>query len=434
MALWGNKDTGISTTGPAAAGYASSVSLNYATRVVTGKGTQFGESGFAQEGDVIQFGSRAVGGTYYGSATIASIASTISCTIGSTAGLSGAAIADVHLYKVNEETTWTEAVNKWSTRNDSAASLNVIGHINPAGSISTSKDSVTGIGVSVLQISNDDSGEWKGLGLKVGDFYADGDGSSGTTGNKAITYVGGASMTALSAVAVGETVCRFAPPPGTIVGEYLLDQPGKIAGTGSTTATVAVAAAKTTWLTVHNYAAHNLLVGDTFRVPVDTTDYEILTVSAGLGTISIGVANPGSGTSLSAEVAAGSAITFSSGSIVTMDQGVGVAVAAGAGITVVGNYVSLGSTIANAVTVGTAVTFLRYQGGYDAFIYGVSNAAAAAADSTQYEVASSGWVGVQTYTDSSGNLRVKKEVLASLSGITTADTPIYPGYPNGRGS
>ena len=133
-------------------------------------------------------------------------------------------------------------------------------------------------------------------------------------------------------------------------------------------------------------------------------------------------------------VAAGSAITFSSGSIVTMDQGVGVAVAAGAGITVVGNYVSLGSTIANAVTVGTAVTFLRYQGGYDAFIYGVSNAAAAAADSTQYEVASSGWVGVQTYTDSSGNLRVKIEVLASLSGITTADTPIYPGYPNGRGS
>ena len=37
-----------------------------------------------------------------------------------------------------------------------------------------------------------------------------------------------------------------------------------------------------------------------------------------------------------------------------------------------------------------------------------------------------GWVGVQTYVDSGGNLRVKKEVLCAMSGISTGNTPSYP--------
>ena len=54
MALWGNNDN---------VGAAGSVSLNYATKVVTAPagngvlGGQFGESGQVQEGDVISFGS-----------------------------------------------------------------------------------------------------------------------------------------------------------------------------------------------------------------------------------------------------------------------------------------------------------------------------------------------------------------------------------------
>jgi len=83
MALWGNNDN-ISSVG--------TVSLNYATGVVTGAGTSFGTTG-AVEGDVIRFGIRGQGGTYFGDAVIASVASTISVTIASTMGLSGAAIA-----------------------------------------------------------------------------------------------------------------------------------------------------------------------------------------------------------------------------------------------------------------------------------------------------------------------------------------------------
>lgn len=85
MALWGNNDN-ISSVG--------TVSLNYATRVVTGAGTSFGISGEgAAEGDVIRFGIRGQGGTYFGDAVIASIASSTSVTIDTTMGLSGAAIA-----------------------------------------------------------------------------------------------------------------------------------------------------------------------------------------------------------------------------------------------------------------------------------------------------------------------------------------------------
>ena len=65
MALWGNNDN-VASTG--------TVSLDYSTRVVTGSGTSFGVDGQGGlEGDVIRFGTR--GGTYYGDAVIASIAS-----------------------------------------------------------------------------------------------------------------------------------------------------------------------------------------------------------------------------------------------------------------------------------------------------------------------------------------------------------------------
>ena len=41
-----------------------------------------------------------------------------------------------------------------------------------------------------------------------------------------------------------------------------------------------------------------------------------------------------------------------------------------------------------------------------------------------------GWVGVQTYMGSDGNLRVKKEILCAMSGITTGNTAGGKTYPN----
>ena len=93
MALWGNNDNRTAQ---------GTVTLDYATGICTGSnqeafgaGTQFGESGSIQEGDIIRFGDRVKGGgkAYFGEAIVVSIASTTSLTIGSTANLSGAAIA-----------------------------------------------------------------------------------------------------------------------------------------------------------------------------------------------------------------------------------------------------------------------------------------------------------------------------------------------------
>tara|TARA_B100000029_G_scaffold165696_1_gene161910 strand:- start:217 stop:762 length:546 start_codon:yes stop_codon:yes gene_type:complete len=41
-----------------------------------------------------------------------------------------------------------------------------------------------------------------------------------------------------------------------------------------------------------------------------------------------------------------------------------------------------------------------------------------------------GWVGVQTYVDTHGNLRVKSEVLVAMSGISTGGRPKFPELEN----
>ena len=64
----------------------------------------------------------------------------------------------------------------------------------------------------------------------------------------------------------------------------------------------------------------------------------------------------------------------------------------------------------------------------DSVVYGISTTTTGS-----YHVAHQGWVGVTTYIDMHGNLRVKSEVLVAMSGITTTSasinsTPSIP-YP-----
>jgi len=102
MALWGNND---------AVGAGGTVTLDYSTGVVIGSGTTFGTVGAAATGDVIRFGSRT--GVYYGDAVIVGIASTTQLTIGSTAGLSGVAIAGTS-FKVSQLPKYTIRDSKYS--------------------------------------------------------------------------------------------------------------------------------------------------------------------------------------------------------------------------------------------------------------------------------------------------------------------------------
>lgn len=66
---------------------------------------------------------------------------------------------------------------------------------------------------------------------------------------------------------------------------------------------------------------------------------------------------------------------------------------------------------------------------YEPHIYGVAEGGIAAAQGTSYALTHEGWVGVTTYVDTHGNLRVKSETLVAMSGITTGNLPIYDGDP-----
>jgi len=147
MALWGNND---------AVGSDGTVSLNYSTGVVTGSGTTFGQTGAAQEGDVIRFGDRA--GTYFGDAVIISIASTTSLTIGSTAGLSGAAIAGTSFY-VSQLPKYTVLDSKYSEASYGTEDSYVYG-VSEAGTEATTTSSykVTHAGWVGVTTYNDSDG------------------------------------------------------------------------------------------------------------------------------------------------------------------------------------------------------------------------------------------------------------------------------------
>ena len=66
--------------------------------------------------------------------------------------------------------------------------------------------------------------------------------------------------------------------------------------------------------------------------------------------------------------------------------------------------------------------------GTDEYVFGTAEAGVDAALGTVYETGA-GWVGIQTYNGVEGELRVKKEILVAMSGISTGNAPVYPANP-----
>ena len=63
-------------------------------------------------------------------------------------------------------------------------------------------------------------------------------------------------------------------------------------------------------------------------------------------------------------------------------------------------------------------------------LYGVDNLEVAAAADTAYAVTHSGWVGITSYIDTHGNLRVKNEVLVAGGILTTSDADDDTVFPD----
>ena len=173
MALWGNND---------AVGSGGLVSLNYSTGVVTGSGTTFGLVGAASTGDVIRFGIRGSGGTYFGDAVIVGIASTTQLTIGSTAGLSGASIASTD-FTVSQLPKYTILDSSFSeTLTSTASSVGLI----QTGTATTN----AGVGTDIVE-------------TQVSDFAIAGDFLVNGGGIIQISSVGASSISLASTISAG---------------------------------------------------------------------------------------------------------------------------------------------------------------------------------------------------------------------------------------
>ena len=87
-----------------------------------------------------------------------------------------------------------------------------------------------------------------------------------------------------------------------------------------------------------------------------------------------------------------------------------------------------GDRYRNINSSGTATA----AGDSDSLVYGISTAASGQAQATTtsaYYNTNEGWVGITTYLDNGGNLRVKSEVLVAMSGIATAGVGTGIPYP-----
>ena len=338
MSLWGNNDNLFS---------GGTVSLNYANKTVTGAGTTFGNVGAAKTGDVIRFGIRGSGGTYFGDATIVGITSATVLTIGSTDGLSGAAIASTDFY-VSELPSYTVDDHSYSNKHDTVATYQQFAS-------STALD-FTAVGGNIVAID----GGFEPLNITLG-----------THGKDALSNDG--NNIVISALGSGTTVTT----------------PGQVSPVGFSTVFVVAPPGIT-----ENVDFVTLTVGGVSAAQLIT----------GIGATSVSI-----GGTISAQVTAGTTLTFTSD-----------------------NIISLASTVSAGIATGDTLTFKRLMGGYDRQIYGISDAQSAVydGDSTEFRTSGSGWVGVTTYTDMHGRLRVKSETLVAMSGIQTgANGIVYPTTP-----
>tara|TARA_R100001510_G_C7625946_1_gene185802 strand:+ start:158 stop:1201 length:1044 start_codon:yes stop_codon:yes gene_type:complete len=197
-------------------------------------------------------------------------------------------------------------------------------------------------------------------------------------------------------------------------GDRYLDSPNKLDGTPIEVIGVGTANATVTSLspvgfsTIFVVVPPGVVVGDTINATIGGVAGQTI---ASIAATSVTLASNGGISTISVAVAKDSRIQFSND-----------------------NLVSLASTISNAVSITDKLYFQRKSGGYDRIVFGVSDGTSALFDgsSGKYRTSGSGWVGVQTYIDMHGNLRVKSETLVAMSGIQTGIHGLgYPTSENG---
>ena len=394
MALWGDKDdylssgtvsvklAGINTyyadgdliersagTAKTLADGTSSSDLVYEVvgSIGAGAGTSFGKgTGFAQTGDILKFG-QIIGGTYYGSGIVVGIASTTLCYIASTEGLQ-TGLTQANLNGVDYTVNDQPMWVSGGLTNEYAQQNESDAETTDAGRVGLAY-SVSVAAASTTQFVLDEA--------YTEEYNADGKPRI-RVGDTLSTYVSTGSWSNITTLTAINASAKVTVWTTTLT-----------ATTASGVATVSVA------------DTSQFQVGDTVTSPSNGSAGPVVVNRIGLNTI-------GFTGNLTAE--------WSTGNRLSIGRTVSNVATGSASI------VSLGST-------DTSLRVTRSTGGQALYIGGISTNGTGSAQGTAYEVAHGGWIGVTTYFDSSGNLRVKSQTLVAMSGIATGNDPVLGGDP-----
>jgi len=394
MALWGNKDDYLSsgTVSVKLAGIntyyadgdliersagvaktladgtsASDLVYEVVGSIGAGAGTSFGKgTGFAKTSDILKFGE-IIGGTYFGSGIVVGIASTTLCYIASTEGLQ-TGLTQANLNGVDYTVNDQPMWVSGGLTNEYAQQNESDAETTDAGRVGLAY-SVSVAAASTTQFVLD--------GPYTDEYDSDGKPRI-RVGDTLSTYVSTGSWSNITTLTAINASAQVTVWTTTLT-----------ATTASGVATVSVA------------DTSQFQIGDTVTSPSNGSAGPVVVNRIGLNTI-------GFTGNLTAE--------WSTGNRLAIGRTVSNVATGSASI------VSLGST-------DTSLRVTRSTGGQALYIGGISTNGTGSAQGTSYEVAHGGWIGVTTYFDGAGNLRVKSQTLVAMSGIATGNDPVLGGDP-----
>jgi len=343
-------------------GSLGTVSLNYGNKTVTGTGTTFGQTGAAQVGDVIRFGAAFGGTTGYAGDAVIT-------SIASTISLRIDSTAGLSGGEITDFNYQISECPKSSIK-DAAQNQSSNAVLALDAKLVTTAASRSGIGVTLLTVTGNASGN----NIVAGDRVV-----YGVPHRLQVSTVN--SLIGLSTVVLNNAI-----PTTTL--RYHTPNNAATAGIGTT------------------------LLKITERAYGDDPDTDSVTLVAVGDSVGVGTYT-GTITAI--------AENFPGQREVTLNSGLTQQVFAGAVI-----------DVTRAIAGGEPVEFIGVESlsGKESQVVGLSAADLTAASGStarsSYHAASTGWVGIMTYTDANGNARVKSEVLVAMSGITTGNTAYPP--------